>query len=296
MAFSYARVAAPVIAQRARDFDVVHAWADGFVALGAVNGAHMAGRPVLVTPFVHRGQWGEDPASAIAYRRADRAVGLLQDNCSVLRDLGAASERVVECAVCSPGVERGYGAQWRLEHGVSGPLILFLGVRRAYKGFDVLVSALPEIGRALPDATVVFAGPGAAIEADASVRIIDRGRVSDAERAALLEAADVLCLPSAGEIYPSSILEAWSAETAVITSDIPPLAELMQRSGGGRAVPREPAAIARAVVEVLSGPSAEMGAAGYRFWRSEATVDAVVQRHLELYREVIAERRNGAGA
>jgi glycosyltransferase involved in cell wall biosynthesis len=114
--------------------------------------------------------------------------------------------------------------------------------------------------------------------------------VSEDERAAILEAADVLCLPSAGEIFPVTILEAWSAETAVLTSDIPPLAELMRRSGGGLAVPREPAAIAAGLDAILTGRQRELAGAGHRYWRAHATVSAVVERHLELYREAIAER------
>jgi glycosyltransferase involved in cell wall biosynthesis len=281
MALAYVRVAAPLLAERARDADVVHVWADGFVALAAVRAAAIAGRPVLITPFAHREQWGTDLVSVRAYRSADRTIGLLEDNCALLRESGAPADRVV--------VERGGGDAWRREHSVEGPLVAFLGVRRPYKGFDLLLAALPELARSLPSATVVFAGPGAAVDERQPLRVIDRGMVPDHERAALLEAADVLCLPSAGEIYPSSILEAWSAETPIITSDIAPLAELMERSGGGVTAPRESGAIASAIASVLAGAHRELGLAGYRYWRRYATVDAVVSRHLDLYREVIAE-------
>lgn len=290
MAGAYVSAAAPTIARLAAEHDVVHVWADGFLALAGVRAAKSLGRPVLVTPFVHRRQWGDDIVSANAYRRADRVIGLLQTDCAVLQELGAAPERVVECGVCSPGVKRGGGARWRHEHGVEGPLVVFLGVRRPYKGFDVLRAALPEFGRRIPGATVVFAGPGDPVPPSDSPRVIDRGPVSDDERAALLEAADVYCLPSAGEIYPVTILEAWSAETAVVTSNIPPLAELMRRSGGGVAAPREPEAVASAIASVLTGSATEMGSAGHRFWQETATVEAVVERHVGLYREVIAQR------
>jgi glycosyltransferase involved in cell wall biosynthesis len=290
MAMSYASVVAPIIAERAAGHDVIHVWADGFLALAGVHAATRIGLPVLVTPFVHRGQWGDDPASALAYRGATRVIGLLDDDCQVLRDLGVAEWRVKECPACSPGVERGGGISWRREHRVEGALVVFLGVRRPYKGFDLLLAALPELGRRLPSVTVAFAGPGAPIAGEHSVRVIDRGVVSDDERAALLEAADVLCLPSSGEIFPVAILEAWSAETAVLTSDIPPLAELMGRSGGGIAVPRKPDEIAAGLVSILTGPKRELALAGYRYWRSHATVEAVVERHLELYRDAIAER------
>jgi glycosyltransferase involved in cell wall biosynthesis len=295
MAMSYVRVAAPVIAERARNADVIHAWADGFVALAAVRAAASVGLPVLITPFPHRDQWGTDLVSVRAYRGADRTVGLLEDNCALLRESGAPTDRVVECPVCSPGVERGGGDAWRRAHGIAGPLVAFLGVRRSYKGFDLLLAALPELARSLPSATVVFAGPGDPVDEQQPLRVIDRGTVSNQERAALLEAADLLCLPSAGEIYPVSILEAWSAETPVLTSDIAPLAELMRRSGGGVTAPRQPESIAAGITSILNGRPHELGAAGYRYWRTYATVDAVVDRHVELYREVIGEHTR-AGA
>jgi glycosyltransferase involved in cell wall biosynthesis len=290
MAMSCARVVGPIIARQAAEADVIHVWGDGFLALAGIRAGAQTDVPVLITPFVHRGQWGDDPASVRAYRRADRMIGLLEYDCQVLRDLGVACGRVAECPVCSPGVERGSGKAWRQKYSVEGPLVVFLGVRRPYKGFDVLLAALPEFGRQMPSATVVFAGPGVAIAGEHAVRVIDRGLVSEQERAALLEAADVLCLPSAGEIFPVTLLEAWSAGTAVLTSDIPPLAELMRRSGGGIAVAREPEAIAAGLVTILSGRQRELGTAGQSYWRSNATVEAVVERHLNLYRNVIAER------
>jgi glycosyltransferase involved in cell wall biosynthesis len=287
MAIAYAWAAAPAIAEHARDADVIHVWADGPVALAAVRAARVTGKPILVTPFLHRMQWGADPVSVRAYNRADRVLGLLQDNCDFLRELGVPDARVAECQVCSPGVEPGHGADWRRTHGVEGPMVLFLGVRRPYKGFDVLVSALPELARRRTDVTVAFAGPGDPIRGEHQVRVIDRGRVDDAERAAIMEAADVLCLPSQGEIFPASILEAWSVGAAVVTSDIAPLAELMRRSNGGVAVPREPTALAAALADVLDGRYLALGAAGRDYWRTNCTVDAIVSRHVDLYEQAL---------
>lgn len=290
MARSYASVVAPIIARHASEHDVIHVWADGFLAMAGVEAAARVRAPVLITPFVHRGQWGDDRLSARSYRRATRVIGLLDHDCQVLRDLGVAPSRVVECPVCSPGIESGGGQAWRQRHGVDGPLVAFLGVRRPYKGFDLLLAALPELARRLPSAAVAFAGPGPPITGEHALRVIDLGAVSDRERSDLLEAADVLCLPSSSEIFPVSILEAWSAHTAVVTSDIPTLTELMRRSGGGVAVSRQPETIAVALADALTGRGRLLAEAGHRYWRANATVDGVVERHLELYRSAITER------
>jgi glycosyltransferase involved in cell wall biosynthesis len=100
-----------------------------------------------------------------------------------------------------------------------------------------------------------------------------------------MEAADLLCLPSEGEIFPGSILEAWSLAKPVLTSDIPPLQELIDRSGGGITVVRQPEALAQAITYMLSEPRRlrAMGEAGRAFWAASHTVPAVAAWHERLY-------------
>jgi glycosyltransferase involved in cell wall biosynthesis len=119
--------------------------------------------------------------------------------------------------------------------------------------------------------------------------VIDAGRVSDAEKFDWLAAADLLCLPSLGEIFPVAILEAWSAGTAVLVSDIPPLLELIDTVRAGRAAPRTPAAIAAALEAMLADPDElrAMGERGRAWWSANATPQAVACSHLALYRELL---------
>jgi phosphatidylinositol alpha-1,6-mannosyltransferase len=287
LADAFARASAPELALRLDGADLLHVWGGDLFAELGVRAARLAGVPVVVTPFVHPGQWNDDPASARAYRRADLAIGLLEADCAVLRALGVPGARVVECGVCSPGVAVGGGAEIRRRHGIAGPIVLFLGVRRPYKGFDVLRDAVDALALEVPAVRVVFAGPGEPV--DGHPAILDVGLVSDADRAAWLEAADVLSLPSEGEIYPVSILEAWSASTPVVTSDIPPLVELMERSGGGLAAPRAPAAHAAALAELLRGDARRQAAGrrGHDWWAQRGTPEAVTRRHEELYGRLV---------
>jgi glycosyltransferase involved in cell wall biosynthesis len=139
-----------------------------------------------------------------------------------------------------------------------------------------------------PDVTFAFAGPGPGIPDLAGVKIVDAGYVDEEERAGWLEAADVLCLPSEAEIFPISVLEAWSVGTPALTSDLPTLVELMQRSGGGRTTPREPHALAKSLLDLLDDGDGlrRLGEAGRAFWRAEATIDAAVERHETLYQQL----------
>lgn len=279
----YARVVAPLVAEAAEGSDVLHAWNIGSFGAAAVRAAKLLGVPSAITPFAHGGEWGDDPASGHVYRQASRVVALLGSEAQIYERLGVPDAAV--CGVCSPGAQGGDGAALRARLGIEGPLVLFLGVRRPYKGFDLLVQAAREV----PGATFAFVGPG---EAVAGERIIDAGLVSDAERADWLAAADLLCLPSAAEIFPSSMLEAWSVGTPALTSDIAPLAELARVTGGSIAVPRDVPSLAAALRELVADPERlrALGESGREAWEQRFTPRQVARLHINLYEQLLAER------
>jgi glycosyltransferase involved in cell wall biosynthesis len=284
----YARAVAPLIAHHAGD--VVHAWAHDLLGVAAVRAARLRGVPCVVTPFAHEGQWGDDPASARLYRDADAIVALLDVEAALYRRLGARTVDVV--GVCSRGAAGGDGAALRGGHGIDGPLVLFLGVRRPYKGFELLLETAPRVVAMIPNVTFAFVGPGRSVPEVAGVRTVDAGEVDDVERAAWLDAADLLCLPSEGEIFPASFLEAWSAGTPVLASDVPPLRELVEKTGGGLVVVREPRALAEVITELLMSPERlrSLGEAGRRAWERDFTVRAVSTRLEDIYGRALAPR------
>lgn len=288
----YARVVARLHAPYVRGADLVHAWATSFAGAAAVRAARSARRPVVMTPFVHRGQWGDDLGSRRLLRRADRIIGLLDAERDTFRAMGIPEARLATCGVCAPEVHTGGGDELRARYGIRGPLVLFLGVRRPYKGHDLLLAAAGPVAQEVPDVTFAFVGPGPPLAPDGvAARVIDIGPVDSEARGSWLEAADILCLPSAHEIFPLSVLEAWSTRTPAVVSDLPSLVELMQRTGGGVTVRRDPAAIAAVLVELLKRPDERqrLAAAGYAFWRRDHTPAAIAARHEELYEDVLSE-------
>lgn len=286
----YAAVVSPLLSTHARGADVLHAWTMGFLGAAAIHAARLASIPAVLTPFIHPGQWGGDIASRRLLRRADRVVGLLDIERRTFGDLGVSPGRMATIGVCAPPVRTGGGGDLRRRYAIEGPLVLFLGVRRAYKGHDLLLSVADAVAAQVPDVTFAFVGPGEALDSRVTAaRVIDVGPVDDDVRADWLDAADLLCLPSDHEIFPVSVLEAWSTRTAVLVSDLPPLEELMRRSGGGRTVRREPAALAVALVDLLKRPAerARLGAAGHEFWRTGHTPEAISARHERTYEALL---------
>jgi glycosyltransferase involved in cell wall biosynthesis len=292
----YAHVVASQLQDAAAKADVVHIWGDGFPAAAALLAAHRAGRPVVITPFMHRRQWGDDVASVAVYKRADRVAALLEPEAQQYRDLGVSPNRVLVAGACSPGVGSPRAAGLRRRHSIVGPLVLYLAVRSEHKGFHLLLEA----GRRIPAAagvTIAIAGPGPPLEPSGNpegARVIDLGTLSAADRADWLHAADMLCLPSAGETFGMVLLEAWSAGTPVVTSDIPSLRELVTKSGGGRIVARDAPAFAEAICTLAEDPQQlqAMGSAGRRYWQEHCTVERVARWHESLYEELcVAGRR-----
>ena len=297
MAGLYASVVGPLIAKHARRCDVVHVWdASAFLAAAAMRAARLVGSPLVMTPFVHPGQWGDDFASRRMLRSADFVIGLLEADRAVISSFGVRSDRSGVCGVCSPQISIGGGPELRRRESINGPLVLFLGVRRPYKGHDLLLSVADRVATFVPRVTFAFVGPGAALESYATkARTIDVGRVDEAERADWLDAADLLCLPSRHEIFPVSVLEAWSTKTPVLVSDLPPLVELVCQANGGWTVQREANALAAALVTLLTDPEgcARRGLAGHRFWQSHHTPSAAAACHEKIYARALNASGSG---
>jgi glycosyltransferase involved in cell wall biosynthesis len=179
----------------------------------------------------------------------------------------------------------------------SPPLVLFVGARVPHKGVDVIRAAALEIWKTEPDARFAFVGPGAPLD-EPDRRELDIGPVTDDERGRWLERATLLALPSSTESFGLVVAEAWSVRRPVVTSDIPVLRELVDRSHGGLAVPRDHQAIATAIRGLLRDPTrAEaMGRAGFKLWRDEYRPEAVARRHLEVYAALRDRPRASEGA
>lgn len=109
------------------------------------------------------------------------------------------------------------------------PTVAFLGrLDESRKGLAVLLSAVPEILRKRPGTRFLVAGRGETGPDDVRALIGDNadaveflGGISDEEKAQLLASVDVYCAPqTGGESFGIVLVEAMSAGTAVVASDL----------------------------------------------------------------------------
>jgi len=178
---------------------------------------------------------------------------------------------------------------------VEGPVVLFFGLLRPYKGIDTLLEAFARLDA--PDAELWIAGmPRMPVEplhelaerVPGNVRFLTRF-ITDGEIPALMRRADVLALPYR-EIEQSGVLYTGLAfGKPMVLGDVGGFAELGRRHGAARLVaPGDPDALAVALSDLLADPAAraELSAATARAIEGEFGWDAIAARTLDLYRQL----------
>lgn len=180
-------------------------------------------------------------------------------------------------------------------------VVFSMGRMIPYKGFDNLILAAAELPA---DYVTVIAGSGPLYEPlRAMVRnlhlescVIMPGRITDAERDALLGAAGVFVLPSVEktEAYGIVIIEAMSAGVPVIATEIPGSGTSWVNAHGvsGLNVPvADPQALARAVTDICSDESvrAAYAAGARRRWEENFTGDRFLDTVAGIYDSLLRQ-------
>jgi glycosyltransferase involved in cell wall biosynthesis len=187
--------------------------------------------------------------------------------------LGAAADRLevvpygVDVARFAPSADA--RSRLRREAGIGGdvPLIFAAGRLVRKKGFEYLIDAMRLIA---PPALLAIAGTGDLAEelrgraADAGVadRVRFLGDVTQDAVAGWFAAADVAVVPSvrddSGNVdgLPNTVLEALASATPVVATAAGGIGSVIAPGESGIIVPdRDPAALARAIVELLADPA-----------------------------------------
>lgn len=174
--------------------------------------------------------------------------------------------RIVHCGV-------DVAAYGRTPRQRFGQRVLFIGRLDPVKGVPLLLEAFAAAREAHPDARLTLVGDGparAALEAQATALGLQGaaeflGYRAQAEVAELLEAADMLVLPSFAEGLPVVLMEAFASRIPVIASAVAGVPELVEDGVSGFVVPAgDLATLTERLGRLLSDPAlcARMGEAG----------------------------------
>lgn len=197
---------------------------------------------------------------------------------------------------------RAAAARWR--ERFAGPIVLFVGRLRYYKGIEHLIDAASRIA----DAQVLIVGSGPegerlrrrAAAGSAASRIHFLGDISDDELPALYAAADVFVLPSTqpSEAFGIVLVEAMAAGTPVISTEIGTgTSEINVDGHTGIVVPRaDSEALARAIDDVLQDADRRraLGEAAREHARAHFDQESMIDRIIDHYRRARPSSASGA--
>jgi glycosyltransferase involved in cell wall biosynthesis len=302
-----ARMLRPLVAHlRRRTPDVVHCHSAKAGVLGRLA-ARRAGVPAIFSPH----SWAFDvdyggprPLLTLAI---ERGLGRLTAGVLCVSEHErrvALRHRIVEpdrlhvvhngCAACDGSVEP-MPELLRLRAG--GPLVAAVTGLRSQKSLEVLIEAAPRVWQRLPDARIAIVGNGPererlrALASETGVAADPRFAMLPfkAPAARALRAIDVYVLPSAYEGFPIAVLEAQACGVPQVVTDVGGTPEAVTSETGIIVPPRDAAALADAISELLSDPdrrSAMSGASRVR-QAEHFTLERMVAGVAGVYRAVL---------
>jgi len=182
---------------------------------------------------------------------------------------------------------------------ISGPIVGTVARLAPKKGQVDLIEAAALVVRRRPDVTFVLAGDGElrgdlsaqakSLGLNGHVRFL--GAVDDP--IPLLGRMDIFTLPSHMEGMSNAMLEAMAAGRPIVATGVGGNSEVVVPGETGLLVPpRDPARLAEAILALVNDPkrAAAMGAAGRARVRAEYSVETMVKRLEDLYRELLARK------
>jgi glycosyltransferase involved in cell wall biosynthesis len=179
--------------------------------------------------------------------------------------------------------------------GAEGPVVLFFGLLRPYKGIDTLLQAFRRVEGA---ELWVVGNPRMevaplrklAAEAPGRVRFLTRF-VEDAEIPAIMRRADVVVLPYRDAEHSGVLYAALAFGKPLVLSAVGGFPEVAAGGAARLVPPEDPASLAAVLAELVGDEAAreELGKAAAAAASGSYSWDEAARQTLDLYRELLEE-------
>jgi glycosyltransferase involved in cell wall biosynthesis len=180
--------------------------------------------------------------------------------------------------------------------GAEGPVILFFGLLRPYKGIDTLLEAF----RSIEGAELWIVGNPRmdveplrqlAAQAPGRVRTLTRF-VEDAEIPAIMRRADIVTLPYRDAEHSGVLYAALAFGKPLVLSAVGGFPEVGEHGAARLVPPEDPVALAAALAELVGdeGARRELGEAAARAAKGSYSWDEAARQTLGLYHELLEAR------
>jgi glycosyltransferase involved in cell wall biosynthesis len=308
---------AAFLASGGRRFDIWHAHQAYYNAGLALSMAPFLGKRCVVKtaasgPYGDLARLGRSPIGGWVRHRLLKADAVISLNAELTEELIASGidvarvQRIpngVDCAKFSPpSAHARRDARARLGIPPDGGLVVFAGRLAEDKGVDYLLDAWRSIEQSFSGEPRTLVVAGAEIGGNRyrqrgerelrSARFL--GRVPDVQP--LLDAADVLVLPSLSEGLSNIVLEAMATGLPVVATAIGGLSEQIENGVTGLLVgPRDVEALVQALTTVLRDPElrARMGAAARIRVEQRYSLVSMVDAYEDLYDQILGAPGGG---
>ena len=228
--------------------------------------------PFVFVPYHHPRWVGWNYRAYIKlYRQADALIAMTETERGTLIDLGVRPERVFVTGNGPNLADEAHPTDFRRQLGIPAevPLVLFLGQKYRYKGFQHLAQAAPLVWNKYPETRFLFIGPHTHFSQKVFAkfqdpRLIELGAVDLQTKTDALAACTLLCLPSTQESFGGVLTEAWSFGKPVIGANIPAISEVIDNGENGFVTPPTAPELAERITFLVSNPTLadQLGTAG----------------------------------
>lgn len=213
------------------------------------------------------------------------------------RDFYGLPTRIIAKGIISGKIRRDLDAgSIKEKYGIDpkAPLVLFCGRMKIQKGPDLLVEAVPLVLKDRHDARFVFVGDGP-MRPDCERRAHELG-VADAcrflgytstmDKDDLVNACDLMCIPSRNEPFGIVVLEAWDACKPVVATKA---VSIVNNLEDGLVAGIQSDSIAGCINRLLADPKemAKLARAGCSRIENEFSWDHIAEKTEEVYVEAI---------